>query len=56
MKSDDAKIENYVTNKTMDGLYKMIAAEEENDPAGSRWVRARPSEEGVCEVNGGYLV
>ncbi|MDO4231818.1 MAG: DUF4197 domain-containing protein [Lautropia sp.] len=28
VKSDDAKIENYVTNKAMDGLYKMIAAEE----------------------------
>ena len=38
MKSDDAKIENYVTNKTMDGLYKMIAAEEKTirqDPVGT---------------------
>ncbi|RRN45644.1 DUF4197 domain-containing protein [Lautropia dentalis] len=38
IKSDDAKIENYVTNKTMDGLYKMIAAEEKTirqDPVGT---------------------
>ncbi|MDO4904672.1 MAG: DUF4197 domain-containing protein [Lautropia sp.] len=36
--SDDAKIENYVTNKAMDGLYKMIAAEEKSiraDPVGT---------------------
>lgn len=35
---DDAKIENYVTNKAMDGLYKMIAAEEKAiraDPVGT---------------------
>ncbi|MDO4637313.1 MAG: DUF4197 domain-containing protein [Lautropia sp.] len=38
LKSDNAKIENYVTNKTMDGLYKMIAAEEKSiraDPVGT---------------------
>lgn len=38
VKSDDAKIENYVTNKAMDGLYKMIAAEEKAiraDPVGT---------------------
>ena len=38
VKSDDAKIESYVTNKAMDGLYKMIAAEEKSiraDPVGT---------------------
>lgn len=38
VKSDDAKIENYVTNQAMDGLYKMIAAEEKSiraDPVGT---------------------
>ena len=38
VKSDDARIESYVTNKAMDGLYKMIAAEEKSiraDPVGT---------------------
>lgn len=38
LKSEDANIENYVTNKAMDGLYKMIATEEKAiraDPVGT---------------------
>lgn len=38
LKKEDANIENYVTNKTMDGLYKMIATEEKAiraDPVGT---------------------
>ncbi|MDO5102501.1 MAG: DUF4197 domain-containing protein [Lautropia sp.] len=38
VKEEDANIENYVTNKAMDGLYKMIAAEEKAiraDPVGT---------------------
>lgn len=38
LKPEDANIENYVTNKAMDGLYKMIAVEEKAiraDPVGT---------------------
>lgn len=38
VKAEDANIENYVTNKAMDGLYKVIAAEEKAiraDPVGT---------------------
>lgn len=37
VKKADAKLENYVTGKTLDGLYRMIAEEEKHiraDPAG----------------------
>ena len=38
MREQDAQLENYVTQKTLDGLYLMIAEEEKairKDPAGA---------------------